>query len=287
MAAGGAAVVTNVVTNIVIAFLCYFAFSFLRISNFARLDQHQPSAEVLKPTRLPNTVFGWPVQVWTYPEEAIIDESGLDTAMYLRLHSFGLEVFMWVSLWCLIVVLPTNLVGTQIYRLLNGTSGSPPPPNGQPAPPAGEPRGEAQTFTFTTFDMTSLANVETGSPVMWVHLVSVYVVSLIVLKLLWRYSKESVLLRLMFIANSPPGGPSHTVLVTDIPGIVPTHASIKLLAKVTEGLRRPTDPSLQKGGAGSSAGSAPLCLELVTVDEDSVALQGVELQPAGAAGWLC
>ncbi len=36
---------------------------------------------------------------------------------------------------------------------------------------------------------------------------------------LWRFNHEATLLRLAFVANSPRGGPSHTVLVTDIPGM--------------------------------------------------------------------
>ena len=39
-------------------------------------------------------------------------------------------------------------------------------------------------------------------------------------QLITRFNREAVLLRLMFLGNAKRGGPSHTVLVTDVPGIV-------------------------------------------------------------------
>ena len=39
------------------------------------------------------------------------------------------------------------------------------------------------------------------------------------LQILWRYNMDNSLMRIIFLANSPRGGPSHTVLVTDVPGM--------------------------------------------------------------------
>ena len=36
---------------------------------------------------------------------------------------------------------------------------------------------------------------------------------------MWRYNHQNSHMRILFLANTPRGGPSHTVLVTDIPGL--------------------------------------------------------------------
>ncbi|GFH18489.1 uncharacterized protein HaLaN_15306, partial [Haematococcus lacustris] len=70
---------------------------------------------------------------------------------------------------------------------------------------------QAKNYAFSSFDRCSLANVASGELKLWAHMISCYVVTYIVLT-------EATLMRIAFLANSPRGGPSHTVLVMDIPG---------------------------------------------------------------------
>ncbi|KAG2431317.1 hypothetical protein HYH02_013447 [Chlamydomonas schloesseri] len=66
------------------------------------------------------------------------------------------------------------------------------------------------TYVFSDLDRLSLANIAPGSPLLWAHLVSVYVVTAIALRVLWQQSKEAVALRVMHVTHAPPGGSSHT-----------------------------------------------------------------------------
>lgn len=96
-----------------------------------------------------------------------------------------------------------------------------------------------------------MANVEAGSPRLYAHALITWAVSLLALRLLYRFNQEAVRwvggglhfhhscqafpylpplpctptclppsprLRIAFLLNRPPGAESHTVLVTDIPG---------------------------------------------------------------------
>ncbi|GAX72988.1 hypothetical protein CEUSTIGMA_g440.t1 [Chlamydomonas eustigma] len=205
MAASSSGLITGVVINVVTFIIAILIFSSLRIWKFS-INYFSPKFKTpgvkVKPEPLPSTFFGWIWPVITYKEPQIIDSAGLDTAMYLRVMTFGMQLFLMLSLWCLIAMLPVNLTDDYCDYLMY-SSGS-----------------NSSNYAFTGFDKCGLANVTLGSNRFWVHMISVYAVTGITLWLLYRYSKDSVLLRITFLANSEKGRASHSVLVTDIPAIV-------------------------------------------------------------------
>eukprot|EP00201_Polytomella_parva_P024077 CAMPEP_0175041386 /NCGR_PEP_ID=MMETSP0052_2-20121109/1882_1 /TAXON_ID=51329 ORGANISM="Polytomella parva, Strain SAG 63-3" /NCGR_SAMPLE_ID=MMETSP0052_2 /ASSEMBLY_ACC=CAM_ASM_000194 /LENGTH=295 /DNA_ID=CAMNT_0016303887 /DNA_START=126 /DNA_END=1010 /DNA_ORIENTATION=- len=295
MAAGSDSVLTNFLINLVIWVVCFVTFDGLR--NFKCLkkfyDPHRYSRRtVVKPKPISYRFMGWIWPVLTYSEPDIIDEAGLDAALYLRLLKLGRTLFFLLSIWCLATVLPANLSGNEVNSLLSkhiaATTPHFPPPHPPPSPPPLSPLSNheihrlvlssssddyslvddgyltvkssgAKKFKLSDFDKFSLTNIAAGSKLMWVHVASMYFVTLVTLSLLYQYSRDSVTLRLMYLANKTRGGSSFTVLVSDIPGI----------AKMTKALaptQKETRPLVQGRFSSSDPDFAPV---------DMLATQGV------------
>ncbi|GIL54578.1 hypothetical protein Vafri_10327 [Volvox africanus] len=213
MAANSESVLTNFLINLYIFLGCFGAFSILRVRPWARrfFAARRYAKDIdLKPKRLDVGLLSWIWPVITYPEADIIDEAGLDCAMYLRILRFGVYLFFPLTIFCIIVVLPPNMTSKGIDKIL-AEQAEKNARNNQSS--------DKSDLVFSNFDHYSLSNVEAGSRKMWAHLVAIYCVVLYTLWLLWRFNRESVILRLLFLGNAQRGGPSHTVLVTDIPGV--------------------------------------------------------------------
>jgi hypothetical protein len=122
--------------------------------------------------------------------------SGMDAVAYVRLLQYGWTVFAFATVVCCVVLLPVYGTGGVVGVLL---------------------KGGAQTVS--DLDVVSLSNVPSGSPRMVAQLLVLYVVCWFALILLLWYSRDISNLRARFMSTLPRGGPSHTVLYTDVPGV--------------------------------------------------------------------
>ncbi|KAI7841239.1 hypothetical protein COHA_005076 [Chlorella ohadii] len=236
--------------------------------------------------------LAWVTSTVSAPEAAVVKFAGVDALMYLKILQLGIRLctdfrpppllplkffcayskilqlgirlFAGVSLLVLATVLPVNLTGGQVSRLVAAQPApvpasqftywlpAPPPPpaesdqgfsveNTQPKvveppafyvhnlPPA--PAGvewfgwrydasyQAVQYRFSDLDKVTMSNIEAGSKRLYAHAVLAWAVSLYALRLLWRANQDAVRLRVYYLLNRPPGAESHTVLLTDIPGI--------------------------------------------------------------------
>ncbi|DBA81315.1 TPA: hypothetical protein ACH3X2_006925 [Trebouxia sp. C0005] len=271
----------------------------------------------------------------------------MDAAMYLRVIMFGAELFFFLTIWCLIVVLPTNLSGHEVSTLMSTNNEAaysnftywvpaPPPPSpnpsgasslldatnsDQPDPIADHLRmlsskaaGPAQTpdmyadvppappgliwweyrpgvpplpqpvtyfglsnwtnwgwrynpdyavpfYQYSNIDKTAMTNLSNGDKRFWVHLISTYVISWYVYKLMWRFNQEAVALRIQYLMNTKEGAESHTVLVTDIPvlefGTIPhrieTTVFRYLPVRIKEGVKKVAKTGFGLANTGMSA----------------------------------
>jgi hypothetical protein len=139
-----------------------------------------------------------PPHVNTPPQ--IVTSAGLDSAVYIRLLTFGMELMAYLTVFCCVLQLPVNLTvgATACLCAHTHTSGACARVKGYeattllcvPALTKHAPRvclptpqdnnidqlmSENNTeYTFTGFDKLGLANVQEGSSRMWVHMLSVY-----------------------------------------------------------------------------------------------------------------
>eukprot|EP01025_Chloroclados_australasicus_P018159 TRINITY_DN1940_c0_g1_i1.p1 TRINITY_DN1940_c0_g1~~TRINITY_DN1940_c0_g1_i1.p1 ORF type:complete len:953 (-),score=103.81 TRINITY_DN1940_c0_g1_i1:1934-4792(-) len=232
MAVSGRAFAISFVVNFCVGLVCFVSFNILRVHKFSR--KYYAPKRILKiedrtkPKRLPNGFISWMRPLFQYKEEELIDTAGMDAVINFRLISFGLWLFLILTILCNITILPTNLSGDFIDRVLRGeieganftTSGTEEDKTeGQEADFKGCDIDSAISGTFSDIDRTSLTNIQLGGNKMWVHLILVYVVSIIVYNMLTKYHKHAVSLRLQYLSRLKRGAESHTVFVTDIPGI--------------------------------------------------------------------
>ncbi|WIA40903.1 hypothetical protein OEZ86_004563 [Tetradesmus obliquus] len=287
------ALITSVCINGSVGLACF--------SLFAVLRQWKFTAKLYKPKRyvgadnaggrapaplaaeLPAGLLSWIKPVWCYPEPEVIDLCGLDVAVFFRLMQLGVKLFSFITIWCLLVVMPVNITGgyleskhrrdpnlgsthglnhanfgsssssssTGSYQwfdaltsaALNATAAATGHPSaalssgatsdlysssssssssaGIPDLPRLHEGGinNVSDLIHTNLDLLTLGNVYPGSERMWVHLASVYVITLVALKLLWDLSRDVAFKRAVFLAVQGRTGPGCSVLVTDVPGL--------------------------------------------------------------------
>eukprot|EP00884_Botryococcus_braunii_P010053 jgi/Botrbrau1/19049/Bobra.0100s0073.2 len=150
MAADGRSFGISLGINFAILTGCILFFGMFRKAPFTRkfyAPRRYMKTNRRKPHRLPTGFWSWFLPVYRTTEEEVIEVAGMDACMYMRIMSFGRELFMLVSLWVLITCLPTNLSGNEVNRLLSPDDTkikderfiywvSPPPPVGAPPAPA-------------------------------------------------------------------------------------------------------------------------------------------------------
>ncbi|PKA57045.1 DNA-directed RNA polymerase III subunit RPC2 [Apostasia shenzhenica] len=132
----------------------------------------------------------WIAKAWECSEDEMLAVAGLDAVVFIRILVFSIRIFSIAGVVCIFGVLPLNYFGQ-----------------------------EMQTFDipFQSLEVFTIANVKQGSKWLWVHCLSLYIISFSACALLYFECKKIIRLRLLHITRSSPN-PSHfTILVRAVP----------------------------------------------------------------------
>ncbi|KAL8825007.1 MAG: hypothetical protein Q9170_007968, partial [Blastenia crenularia] len=166
------------------------------------------------PPKIGKGLFDWIGPVTRSKEGMIIEKTGLDAAIFLRFTKMLRNMFLALSIVGIAILIPTNVIGSDKEFIKTISAGG-------------------QSF-FVTMTPQYISAQRKGS--LWVHVVSVWVIDIIVAFLLWRNYVAIVRLRRQYF-DSPEylmSLHSRTLMVTDIPPADRTDEGILRLADQVE-----------------------------------------------------
>jgi hypothetical protein len=151
----------------------------------------------LTPPPLPvDGAFSWVPICLFISDEEIIHKVGFDALIFLRFHRLALRCIVKMSVFSFLVLMPLNFTGGGRAK-------------------ANDLKGYVDSLLFTDFLRFSMANISSGSNLLWVHCLGAYMLTIIVVnELLTEYNAYSSIRHRYLLSKEPH---LRTVLVSNIP----------------------------------------------------------------------
>uniref|UniRef100_A0A7S3QEH8 CSC1/OSCA1-like 7TM region domain-containing protein n=2 Tax=Chaetoceros debilis TaxID=122233 RepID=A0A7S3QEH8_9STRA len=185
----------TIMTCVVIVFLSCFYHNQKTSPLFASPRRHRLPRLVPPPLPVDGT-FSWIKVCFYMSDEEIINRVGFDALIFIRFHRLALRCILKMSIFSFLVLLPLNFTG-------GGHAN------------ASDLKGYVGSLLFTDFLRFSMANVEGGSPRLWVHCFAAYLLSGIVMReLVVEYNAFNNIRHRYMLSKEPH---LRTVLVSNIP----------------------------------------------------------------------
>ncbi|KAJ4711507.1 CSC1-like protein [Melia azedarach] len=188
----------SAVINIGLAFVLLSLFSILKKQRsnayiyYARrlsVQQNIPFDHSLTLSRILPSV-SWIPRAFRVAEDEILQTSGLDALIVIRLFKFGINFFVVCSLVGLLILIPIN------YYCEDG----PPPPT-----------------RYHSMDSFTISNIGNGSNRLWVHFTCLWIISFYGLYLLYKEYNDILIKRIQRLRNIRQRPDQFSVVVRQIP----------------------------------------------------------------------
>ncbi|AEE34926.1 CSC1-like protein [Arabidopsis thaliana] len=174
---------------------------------YSVLRKQPRNYEVFLPRRLANGTYKrrrnkvaryipslkWIWKSWRPTEKELMESSGLDGVVFMRMITFSLKVFLFAGIIGVFVLLPVNCFGDQLTVI------------------------DYADWSANSLDLFSVANLKVRSQWLWVHFGAIYLVTVFVCCLLYFEFRYIALKRIEHFYSSKPKPEQFTILVRNIP----------------------------------------------------------------------
>ncbi|KAJ3674318.1 hypothetical protein LUZ60_004934 [Juncus effusus] len=136
---------------------------------------------------------GWVRAAWQVTEEELLESSGLDAVVFMRIFVFCLRVFSVAGIIGVFILVPVNYLGDQLSNI------------------------DWSDIPNKSLDLFSISNVDDASNRLWFHFSAAYIITAFVCYLLYNEYKYISAKRLDYFMKSEPKLHEFTILVRGIP----------------------------------------------------------------------
>ena len=137
-----------------------------------------------------DAIFGWMTHVLRVPDKDLVATAGIDALAFIRVCQFGIQLFVPITLVVIVVLVPIHNAGGDLARQRNDYIAR------------GGNAENLRSGLNSKLMRSTAANLNEGDPVMWIHVVLTWLITLYATWLLRRHTRTFALLRQLYLSTA-------------------------------------------------------------------------------------